>query len=78
MVKLQLALDTVGLKEAFSLLGEVSSFIDIVEVGTPFIIRDGISAVTEIKTTLPSMEVLADLKIMDAGEFEQTSIQGRG
>lgn len=69
-MKLQLALDTVGLKEALSLLGEVSSFIDIVEVGTPFIIRDGISAVTEIKKTLPSMEVLADLKIMDAGEFE--------
>jgi 3-hexulose-6-phosphate synthase len=69
-VKLQLALDTLELKGALALLAEVSSFIDIVEVGTPFIIRDGIAPVMEIKKTFPNLEILADLKIMDAGEYE--------
>lgn len=67
---LQLALDTVDLPGARVMLDSVRDLIDIVEIGTPFIIREGLRAVTEIDRAYPELVVLADLKIMDAGEYE--------
>jgi len=69
-MKLQLALDHFNIQEATNLLKEVADVIDIVEVGTPFIIKEGLKAAEEIKTGFPHLEVLADLKIMDAGMYE--------
>jgi len=66
--KLQLALDFVELEEALGLLEKVHSFVDIVEIGTPTIIRYGVEAVRRVKQSFPQKLVLADLKIMDAGE----------
>ena len=68
--KLQLALDFVALEEALRLLEELHPFADIIEVGTPCVIRYGVEAVRRIKHSYPEKEVLADLKIMDAGEGE--------
>jgi 3-hexulose-6-phosphate synthase len=69
-VKLQLALDLVEIDEAKRVLDEVGDIIDIVEVGTPLVIREGMRAVREIRKEYPTLELLADLKIMDAGEYE--------
>jgi len=69
-MKLQLALDIITIPEAKKLLKEIEEHIDIVEIGTPFIINEGLKAVREIKKEFPSKEVLADLKIMDAGKYE--------
>ena len=69
-VKLQLALDRVDLSGVMAVLQEVGDLVDIVEIGTPVIIREGVRAVAETKRAFPKMEVLADLKIMDAGEYE--------
>lgn len=69
-MKLQLALDEMPLSEALLFLEKVKESVDIVEVGTPFIIHEGLKAVTEIKRCFPQLEVLADLKIMDAGYYE--------
>ena len=69
-MKLQLALDLVDIAEAKSILSEVHDLIDIVEIGTPFLIREGIRAITEIKQAYPALEILADVKIMDAGDHE--------
>ena len=69
-MKLQLALDMVDIEGAKTILKEVNDVIDIAEVGTPFVIKEGLRAVTEIKNAYPSLKVLADLKIMDAGEHE--------
>lgn len=69
-MKLQLALDIVDLQGAKNILDEVGDAIDIVEVGTPFVIKEGLKAVEEIKKKFPHLIVLADLKIMDAGEHE--------
>ena len=69
-MKLQLALDLVGLDEAQALLAELHDLIDLVEIGTPFLIREGVKAITNIKRTYPALEVLADVKIMDAGDYE--------
>ena len=69
-MKLQLALDIIDIPEAKKLLDEVKDLIDIVEIGTPFIIKEGVKAINEIKQIYPSLELLADIKIMDAGEYE--------
>ena len=70
MMKLQLALDTVDLAEARRIVDELQDLIDIVEIGTPCIFKEGVKAVREIKKAHPTLEVLADLKIMDAGDYE--------
>ncbi len=71
-MKLQLSLDLVGTDEAPGILGEVGDLIDIAEVGTPTIIRDGMHTVRELRRVFPTIVLLADLKIMDAGEHEAT------
>jgi 3-hexulose-6-phosphate synthase len=69
-VKLQIALDFLELEEALRLLEKVHPFADIIEIGTPCVIRYGVEAVRRIKQSYAAKEVLADLKIMDAGEGE--------
>ncbi|SFE44083.1 3-hexulose-6-phosphate synthase [Paenibacillus algorifonticola] len=69
-MELQLALDLVNIEEAKVLVKEVESFIDIVEIGTPIVINEGLHAVKAIKEAFPNLKVLADLKIMDAGGYE--------
>ncbi|BBH23477.1 hypothetical protein Back11_48220 [Paenibacillus baekrokdamisoli] len=69
-MKLQLALDLVNTEEAKQLVKEVESYIDIVEIGTPVVINEGLRAVTAIKEAFPHLQVLADLKVMDAAGYE--------
>ncbi len=69
-MKLQLALDSSSSREARRILEQVSDLVDIVEVGTPLLMKEGVKVVTEIKNAYPQLEVLADLKIMDAGDIE--------
>ncbi|WP_078544478.1 3-hexulose-6-phosphate synthase [Litchfieldia alkalitelluris] len=69
-MKLQLALDLVNIEEAKAVVREVEEFIDVVEIGTPVVINEGLRAVKELKEAFPSLTVLADLKIMDAGAYE--------
>ncbi|MCM3628733.1 3-hexulose-6-phosphate synthase [Paenibacillus glycanilyticus] len=69
-MELQLALDLVNIPEAKQVVKEVAPYIDIVEIGTPVVINEGLRAVKEIKDEFPALKVLADLKIMDAGGYE--------
>jgi len=69
-MKLQLALDLVNIPEALEVVKEVQEHIDVVEIGTPVVINEGLRAVQEIKSAFPNLTVLADLKIMDAGAYE--------
>ena len=69
-MELQLALDLVNIPEAKQVVSEVAEFIDIVEIGTPIVINEGLHAVKEMKEAYPHLRVLADLKIMDAGGYE--------
>lgn len=69
-MKLQIALDTLDMDAAVAALDEIRDAIDVVEVGTPWIIREGLRPVAELKRRYPELTVLADLKIMDAGEYE--------
>lgn len=69
-MKLQLALDDITLENAVALVKSVEAHIDIIEVGTPMVIEYGMEAVRTMKKNFPEKEVLADLKIMDAGYYE--------
>ncbi len=69
-MELQLALDLVNIQEGIELVKQIEEYIDIVEIGTPVVINEGLSAVKEMKEAFPSLKVLADLKIMDAAGYE--------
>ncbi|PAE61432.1 3-hexulose-6-phosphate synthase, partial [Bacillus licheniformis] len=69
-MELQLALDLVNIPEAIEVVKEVEEYIDIVEIGTPVVINEGLRAVKEMKAAFPNLKVLADLKIMDAAGYE--------
>lgn len=69
MPQLQLALDS-DLTSALNILEKVHPFVDIVEIGTPLIFREGMHAVRRIREQYPKLTLLADLKIMDAGAEE--------
>ena len=67
---LQLAIDCFTLEEALTITGEVPDLVDIVEAGTPLILKEGISAVRRLKEEFPSLCILADMKIIDGAEYE--------
>lgn len=77
-MKLQLALDLVNIPQAIEVVKEVEPFIDIVEIGTPVINKEGLKAVEEVKAAFPNLEVLADVKIMDAAAYEVSNAAAAG
>ena len=77
MAKLQLALDG-DLSSALVLLEKTHGLVDMIEIGTPLVFREGMRAVRKVRTTYPHLRLLADLKIMDAGEAEADIAFGAG
>lgn len=77
-MKLQLALDLVDIPGAIELVKEVEEHIDVVEIGTPVVINEGLKAVKEVKAAFPNLTVLADLKIMDAAGYEVSQAAAAG
>ena len=69
-MKLQVAMDVLTTKDALELAGKAAPHVDIIELGTPLIKAEGLSAITAIKEAHPDKIVFADLKTMDAGELE--------
>jgi 3-hexulose-6-phosphate synthase len=69
-MKLQIAIDLQNSEEALVLVEKIHDIIDIVEVGTPLIMREGMVPVRLIKEKYPHVIVLADTKIVDGGDLE--------
>ncbi|BCX88613.1 3-hexulose-6-phosphate synthase [Methylomarinovum tepidoasis] len=69
-VMIQVALDTLDPQVTLDLAAKTAPYIDIIEIGTPCVKYNGISLVKEMKAKFPDRKVLADLKTMDAGEYE--------
>ena len=69
-MKLQVAIDVLSTEAALELAGKVAEYVDIIELGTPLVKSEGLSAITAIKDAHPDKIVFADLKTMDAGELE--------
>lgn len=68
-MKLQVAFDG-DLKQSLSILRAIRDLIDIAEIGTPLIIREGLRAVRRVRREFPDLALVADLKIVDAGYLE--------
>lgn len=69
-MKLQVAIDLLTVEDALELAGKVAEYVDIIELGTPLIKAEGLSAITAVKEAHPDKLVFADMKTMDAGELE--------
>lgn len=69
-MKLQIAFDEVDSATLLQKLEAIHDVIDIVEVGTPLMLREGMATVRKIKEKYPHVTVLADIKIMDGGALE--------
>ena len=69
-MKLQLAYDLGTYDELYPFMEEIEEAIDIIEIGTPVILREGVSQIENIKKRFPDKLIFADLKIMDAGKLE--------
>lgn len=67
---LQLALDTPHAGTVRRLLDETAGDVDIIELGTPLLIRYGVDIIAGIRRDHPDKKILADLKIADAGDLE--------
>jgi len=68
--QLQIALDDIHLEDAVKLLEKAGFYIDVIEIGTPLLMRYGVHAVTELRRKFPHHTILCDSKIMDAGSYE--------
>ena len=69
-MKLQIAYDLGTYEELYPFMEEIEEAIDIIEIGTPVILREGVSQIENIKKRFPDKLIFADLKIMDAGKLE--------
>lgn len=68
-MRLQMSLDRTDIPSALKMLESCHDVVDIVEVGTPFIVKEGVHAVKAIRKAYPKLTTLADLKIMDGGDY---------
>ena len=69
-MELQLAIDLLNKEQATELANKVKDYVDIVEIGTPIVINEGLPAVQHLNDNIDGVKVLADLKIMDAADYE--------
>ena len=69
-MKLQIALDLVDTNTALKMVEKIQDIIDIVEIGTPMIVKEGMAPVKAMKEKFPQVTVLADVKIADGGAIE--------
>ena len=69
-MKLQIAFDLIDLDHSLRLAAGTAPYADWLEVGTSLIKSAGIVAVRRFKGGFPKNEIVADMKILDAGERE--------
>ena len=72
-MKLQIAIDVFKMADGLDLVKRVAPYVDIIEMGTPFIIDYGMESVRQFSAAFPEKEILADEKIMDGG-FHETEL----
>ena len=67
--RLQIALDKTDLPSALAPLQKAASQIDIIECGTVLVLAEGLRAVREIRALFPDKEILADIRVAEAGKL---------
>ncbi len=76
---LQLALDFVNLDQAMRIAHEaVKGGVQRLEAGTPLIKSEGLEVVRKLRNEFPSLKIVADMKVMDAGRVETSAAAKAG
>ena len=68
-IELQLAMDgaaTRTLDQAMEIIDRVAPYLDIIEIGTSFVLRYGMEPVSRVKAAHPDKKILADMKVMES------------
>ena len=65
--RLQIALDTLDLPAALGPLQQAAPYVDVIECGTILVLCEGFHAVRAIRAFFPDKQVLADVRIAEAG-----------
>lgn len=68
-MKFQLALDVRTMDEAKEMLDAAGDYADLIEVGSPLVMAEGMAAVKYVRERYPDKPILADCKIMDASAY---------
>jgi 3-hexulose-6-phosphate synthase len=58
------------INEAIKIVGQVGAYVDIIEIGTPLLLRCGVEAIRAMRSSYQDICILADAKIIDGAEFE--------
>ncbi|ARD41266.1 3-dehydro-L-gulonate-6-phosphate decarboxylase [Actinomyces gaoshouyii] len=64
---LQIALDTFDLPSALGPLQKAAPHVDVIECGTILVLAEGFHAVRAVRALFPDKEILADVRIAEAG-----------
>lgn len=75
---IQVAIDLLDFDAVVTLAEQVAPYVDIFEIGTPCIKYNGIKLLKELRSRFTDKLILADLKTMDAGEYEATPFYSAG
>lgn len=67
---LQIALDSINLDEVFRVAELVQEHVDILEIGTVLLKKEGIRIVEKMKRLYPNTLICADTKTVDLGKLE--------
>lgn len=67
---IQIALDFGDSRTLLRIAARVQEHVDWIEVGTPWLMAEGVAAVRKVRRAFPKHVVVADLKIVDAGDHE--------
>ncbi|MFW5786095.1 MAG: orotidine 5'-phosphate decarboxylase / HUMPS family protein [bacterium] len=66
-MRLQVAFDFLDLSESIRVADEIVGLVDVLEVGTLLLWREGVESIREMRRHFPDARLLADSKIADAG-----------
>ena len=77
-MQIQLAIDLLDFDATLNLAEKTAESIDIIELGTPCLKVNGLALVIEMRKRFPGKLILADLKTMDAGEYEAEPFYAAG
>jgi len=64
-MKLQISYDFTNLSQAIEIAKKTAEFADIIEIGAPLLISEGVKAIETFNKEFPGKPILADAKLVD-------------
>lgn len=75
---LQVALDYVDGHDVFRIIDAVQEYVDILDIGTLLLKREGVSIIAQMKQAFPDKLVFVDTKTLDLGQLEARLVFSAG